>query len=206
MTNPTPHGQVPEALRLADLLLNLQTHMGPRRPSHPDDAPAGTGTRNPQQNSAACTQRTKPSAPLMFKTPQKSNTLQVMCRKTGRNQTWHPSPPPRPRQTASQPAPEYVGNGMFKGETIKKAAEHWANWCDRRCMTGLSEFLRVVASRVQADSVLEDAARLDWLDQQCEAYGFQDIHEGNRWEISGAYANVREAIDAERAARKQGGA
>ena len=38
MTNPTPHGQVPEALRLADLLLNLQTHMGPRRPSHPDDA------------------------------------------------------------------------------------------------------------------------------------------------------------------------
>ena len=38
MTNPTPHGQVPEALRLAALLLNLQTHMGPRRPSHPDDA------------------------------------------------------------------------------------------------------------------------------------------------------------------------
>ncbi|MFN4121310.1 hypothetical protein [Acidovorax sp.] len=55
-----------------------------------------------------------------------------------------------------------------------------------------------------ADSVLEDAARLDWLDQQCEAYGFQDIHEGNRWEISGPYANVRVAIDAERAARKQG--
>ena len=30
--------QQPDALRLADLLLNLQTHMGPRRPSHPDDA------------------------------------------------------------------------------------------------------------------------------------------------------------------------
>lgn len=28
----------PEALRLADLLLDLQTGMGPRRPSHPDDA------------------------------------------------------------------------------------------------------------------------------------------------------------------------
>jgi hypothetical protein len=61
-----------------------------------------------------------------------------------------------------------------------------------------------LASSAPADSVLEDAARLDWLDQQCEAYGFQDIHEGNRWEISGAYANVRKAIDAERAARKQG--
>jgi hypothetical protein len=202
-------------------------------------------------------------------------------------------------QADSQPAPEYVGNGMFKGETIQKAAEHWANWCDVRCLTGLSEFLRVVAAtpafwtpeeiaaakesakkfepwladadraarapadnvtapaatptaasiawnalrdltdplgeagvkimghvRIYAqrqyeagltegratppaqaaDSVLEDAARLDWLDQQCEAYGFQDIHEGNRWEISGPYANVRVAIDAERAARKQGGA
>ena len=55
-----------------------------------------------------------------------------------------------------------------------------------------------------AESVLEDAARLDWLDQQCEAYGFQGIHEGNRWEINGPCANVRVAIDAERAARKQG--
>ena len=52
----------------------------------------------------------------------------------------------------SQPAPEYVGNGMFKGETIEKAAEHWANWCDVRCMTGLSEFLRVVAASAPADS------------------------------------------------------
>lgn len=63
-------------------------------------------------------------------------------------------------QADSQPAPEYVGNGMFKGETIQKAAEHWANWCYVRCMTGLSEFLRVVAARATADSVLEDAARL----------------------------------------------
>ena len=55
-----------------------------------------------------------------------------------------------------KPAPEYVGNGMFKGETIQKAAEHWANWCDRRCMTGLSEFLRVVAARAPADSVMLD--------------------------------------------------
>ena len=64
----------------------------------------------------------------------------------------------------SQPAPEYVGNGMFKGETIQKAAEHWANWCDVRCMTGLSEFLRVVASRAPADSVLEDAGGANWQD------------------------------------------
>lgn len=55
-------------------------------------------------------------------------------------------------QADSQPAPEYVGNGMFKGETIQKAAEHWANWCDRRCMNGLAEFLRVVAAHAPTDS------------------------------------------------------
>lgn len=48
---------------------------------------------------------------------------------------------------------EYIGNGMFKGEAIQKAAEHWANWCDRRMLTGLAEFLRVVAARAPADSV-----------------------------------------------------
>ena len=46
----------------------------------------------------------------------------------------------------------------------------------------------------------EDTARLNWLDQQCEAYGFEDIHEGNRWAIYGAYADLRKAIDAIRAA------
>ena len=57
---------------------------------------------------------------------------------------------PTTTQAESQPAPEYVGNGMFKGETIEKAAENWANWCDVRCMTGLSEFLRVIAARAAA--------------------------------------------------------
>ena len=44
-------------------------------------------------------------------------------------------------------APKYVGNGMFEGETIHKAAEHWANWCDRRMLDGLAEFLRVEIGR-----------------------------------------------------------
>lgn len=64
-----------------------------------------------------------------------------------------PQPSPAPQAADSQPAPEYVGNGMFKGETIEKAAEHWANWFDVRCMTGLSECLRVVAAHALADSV-----------------------------------------------------
>ena len=41
----------------------------------------------------------------------------------------------------------------------------------------------------------KDAERLDWLDRQGFAYGFQDIHEGNRWEIYGGYMHLRDAID-----------
>ena len=103
-------------------------------------------------------------------------------------------------QADSRPAPEYVGNGMFKGETIEKAAEHWANWCDVRCMTGLSEFLRVVAARAPAGSVLEDAARWQWL---------ADYLVGERTDLDEGIVACA-TIDALRqfadAARKQGGA
>ena len=121
MTNPTPHGQVPDALRLADEISKAGAF-----PAYP---------RAPYEAAAAELRRLHAQVAALTAAPQAD----------------------------SQPAPEYVGNGMFKGETIEKAAEHWANWCDRRCMTGLSEFLRVVAARAPADSVLEDAARWQWL-------------------------------------------
>jgi hypothetical protein len=40
-----------------------------------------------------------------------------------------------------------------------------------------------------------DVGRLDKLDALCEPYGFEGIHEGNRWIIEGPYRNVRVAID-----------
>lgn len=89
------------------------------------------------------------------------------------------------------------------GEAGVKIMGHVRIYAQRQYEAGLTEG-RATPPAQAANSVLEDAARLDWLDQQCEAYGFQDIHEGNRWEIGGAYANVRDAIDAERAARKHG--
>lgn len=42
----------------------------------------------------------------------------------------------------------------------------------------------------------KDAARLDWLDSQGTSYGFEDMHEGNRWMIDGPFANIRNALDA----------
>ena len=42
----------------------------------------------------------------------------------------------------------------------------------------------------------KDSERLNKLDSLCEAYGFEGIHEGNRWMIDGPFINVRDAIDA----------
>ena len=54
-----------------------------------------------------------------------------------------------------------------------------------------------VAMRDQRDAALADAKRLEWLSQQGVSFGFQDIYEGNKWEIGGPYATLRIAIDAE---------
>ncbi len=45
------------------------------------------------------------------------------------------------------------------------------------------------------DALAADAARLEWLSNQTEAYGFEE-HEGNGWCIAGPYATLRGAIDA----------
>ena len=45
------------------------------------------------------------------------------------------------------------------------------------------------------ESLAKDAGRLDLLDSLCEAYGFQDIHEGNRWVIDGPFRDIRAAAD-----------
>lgn len=42
----------------------------------------------------------------------------------------------------------------------------------------------------------KDADRLEWLDGQVEAYGFQGIHEGNRWIVEGPFSSIHRAIDA----------
>lgn len=53
--------------------------------------------------------------------------------------------------------------------------------------------LRRLREEVQALRV--DSSRLEWLDRQGHAYGFEDMHEGNRWLIDGPFTNLRTAID-----------
>lgn len=50
--------------------------------------------------------------------------------------------------------------------------------------------------RAENAELAKDSGRLDLLDSLCEAYGFEGIHDGNRWMIDGPFRNVRDAIDA----------
>lgn len=45
------------------------------------------------------------------------------------------------------------------------------------------------------EGMAKDAGRLDLLDSLCESYGFQDVHEGNRWVIDGPFRDIRTAAD-----------
>ncbi len=54
------------------------------------------------------------------------------------------------------------------------------------------------------DEARQDARRLDWLETQRMAYGFQGIHEGNEWKVDGPFATARAAIDAAIAAQEGG--
>ena len=42
----------------------------------------------------------------------------------------------------------------------------------------------------------KDTERLDYLETQCEAYGFEDEHLGNRWVLDGPFCSARKCIDA----------
>ncbi|MCV0076771.1 hypothetical protein KUC82_06930 [Pseudomonas aeruginosa] len=53
--------------------------------------------------------------------------------------------------------------------------------------------LRGLIARLRAAEA--DVERLNKIDALCEAYGFEGIHEGNRWMIDGPYRDIRAAID-----------
>lgn len=40
----------------------------------------------------------------------------------------------------------------------------------------------------------EDTILLDWFDQQCTAYGFEGVQEGNEWLMNGPFATLRQAL------------
>jgi ABC-type phosphate transport system auxiliary subunit len=82
--------------------------------------------------------------------------------------------------------------------TIERNTEHYcAVVANKSALQAERDALAAKLATLEAD-----AERLDWLDSQCEAYGFQDLHEGNRWTIDGPFANLRIAIDAAKGGQK----
>jgi len=49
------------------------------------------------------------------------------------------------------------------------------------------------AMTAERDAAKADAERLSRLDKQGYAYGFEDMHEGNKWEIEGPFMSLRVA-------------
>lgn len=71
---------------------------------------------------------------------------------------------------------------------------HWPNdWDASYIATANPANILALISRLRAAE--RDAARLDKLDAIGYAYGFEDMHEGNRWMIDGPYRDIRAAID-----------
>ena len=64
---------------------------------------------------------------------------------------------------------------------------------------------RIAELEREAVELRKDAGRLDYLNSTGEAYGFQDLHEGNRWLVylDGPFSNIRQSIDAAIAAKEQ---
>ncbi|HBO5412390.1 TPA: hypothetical protein NIE10_006452 [Pseudomonas aeruginosa] len=77
-------------------------------------------------------------------------------------------------------------------EELEGYSQHPAFLGDEDSAITMGE-LRGLIARLRAAEA--DVERLNKLDALCEAYGFEGIHEGNRWMIDGPYRDIRAAID-----------
>ncbi|HHZ8796676.1 TPA: hypothetical protein ACWMC5_005915 [Pseudomonas aeruginosa] len=78
--------------------------------------------------------------------------------------------------------------------TAKLAGEDWwVDWGGSYAVTVSPSNIQSLIARLRAAEA--DVERLNKLDALCEAYGFEGIHEGNRWMIDGPYRDIRAAID-----------
>ncbi len=73
----------------------------------------------------------------------------------------------------------------------------------RRPLKSLAKKMTATQLAPVLASASDDAERLDWLERQSKAYGFEDLHEGIVWEVGGAYRSIRDAIDHESAAEER---
>jgi len=88
-------------------------------------------------------------------------------------------------------------------KVLQSDANSWQSGYDKGRHDGTKHRQsEVVQLRAEVEALRKDSERLDRLDMECEAYGFEGIHEGNRWMIDGPFRAVRDAIDAAMAAKE----
>lgn len=118
----------------------------------------------------------------------------------------------QPQAIAAQSAPagereavEVVGwrhsaTGSVTEDAVR--ASTWISECAFPLMTVAQHERILSAVTAERDRLRKDAERLDRLDIECEGYGCEGVHEGNRWMIDGPFRTVRDAIDAALAAKE----
>lgn len=110
-------------------------------------------------------------------------------------------------QEPAQPKAHEAFEIVVNGERVAfDGVDEWAFPATYKRMMPLVEGLALLyRSALSGAAQDKDAERLDWLDKQREAYGFEDIQEGNLWmiEIEGPFNTLREAIDAAMQTKEQ---
>jgi hypothetical protein len=102
------------------------------------------------------------------------------------------------------------------GYLLAQAQSAWGVWQARaKATTPIAEVIesgdheariRWILNPLPVGSILHEVAHpsvdpsdtemLDWLGTQEASYGFEDVHEGNRWQVEGPYLTLRDAIRA----------
>lgn len=134
-------------------------------------------------------------------------------------------PPPAQAQDAWQPiatapndgteillrsAKGRIANGLWSAASERSGFWAWAyvhqepvEWMPLPSAQAQTMLAAAPQPQQIAEPASKDTERLDWLEKQGYAYGFEDTHEGNRWTIEGPFMSLRTAIDEGIAANKK---
>lgn len=92
-------------------------------------------------------------------------------------------------------------------QLANECGQHGANWYEPRHMAAFPEYAcdqdfvvaaspaTILSLLAEREELKRDADRLNKLDKLCEAYGYEDVQEGNRWMIDGPFVSIRNAVD-----------
>lgn len=123
------------------------------------------------------------------------------CACMGEGFTCTPGCDDRPLPAGSQDKQDATATLQFLTDVVTAAGLLSHGKADKGLAKRINDYAFQIRPAVFAGSqdkqdAVDAAEMLDWLDKQGCAYGFEDMHEGNRWMIEGPFNSLRDAIDA----------